>query len=60
MKKICKKCGRVWELKSEKLPFRDKDSIKCTCGEELLSWNGGICYQSRLVQDTPQKKRKSN
>lgn len=46
----CKKCGAVYELTRHKLIARDKDSINCKCGEELISWNGGVCYSSKLIK----------
>ena len=47
---ICNKCGSIYELKSTKLIFRDKDSIDCEiCGEELHSWNAAKMWEAKLL-----------
>ncbi len=44
-------CGRVWELKRIKIIMRDKDSLNCICGRELIHWNGGHMWTGTLVSD---------
>jgi hypothetical protein len=44
-------CGLVWYLSKRKEPQRDKDSISCTCGQTLVSWNGGCVWKAELVED---------
>jgi len=40
----CKCCGKQWNVKKVKLTARDKDSERCTCGEEIINWNGSTIY----------------
>jgi hypothetical protein len=47
-------CGRVWLLSKRSVPQRDKDDISCTCGQVLVSWNGGCVWKTKLVLDAPQ------
>ena len=42
--KKCRSCGTRYRVKKLYSFARDKDSIVCKCGEELLSWNGGVYY----------------
>lgn len=44
-------CGLVWRLTKVKTPYgmRDKDSLECDCGRELISWNGGHMYNAEKV-----------
>lgn len=44
-------CGRVWKIVKFPSPMRDKDSEKCYCGEEIISWNGGVIYHAKLIED---------
>ncbi|MCU6793079.1 hypothetical protein OB236_13215 [Paenibacillus sp. WQ 127069] len=44
-------CGRVWSISKHHSPMRDKDSEHCHCGEELVSWNGGVFYRVSLIED---------
>ncbi len=39
-------CGKTWRLTRVKMPYgaRDSDSAACTCGREVISWNGGHVY----------------
>jgi len=34
-------CGLKWSLRRVKTIARDSDSANCTCGRELIRWNGG-------------------
>jgi hypothetical protein len=34
-------CGLKWRLRRVKTIMRDSDSANCTCGRDLISWNGG-------------------
>ncbi|WP_306589407.1 hypothetical protein [Geothrix sp. 21YS21S-4] len=47
----CGACSAKYEVVKKDLPFRDRDSIECDCGEELLSWNGGVCYIAIRLKD---------
>ena len=31
--------------------MRDKDELKCKCGETLISWNGGEVWDKKLLKD---------
>lgn len=46
----CPNCDLVWVITKHKLPMRDKDSLECKCGEEILSWNGAVMYNARIVK----------
>lgn len=49
--KVCPKCGSEYQINKIKLIMRDKDSINCdVCGEELLSWNGAVMYDAKLIK----------
>lgn len=50
----CPTCGRVWEFRAENVPFRDKDSLECTCGTTVRRWNGGVVYYMELVEGLPE------
>ena len=45
------KCGRKWYLDKRKLAMRDKDDVRCVCGEILAEWNGGVIWVATLVKD---------
>lgn len=50
-KHICPGCGAVYEITKHHSPMRDKDSIDCQfCKTEIIRWNGGVYYTSRLVK----------
>ncbi len=34
-------CGLKWSLRRVKTIGRDSESANCTCGRELIRWNGG-------------------
>ena len=56
----CKNCGSVYSITRQKLIMRDIDRLECeVCGAELLSWNGAVMYNSKLVQraDWPKTKK---
>lgn len=42
--RTCKECGARYEVHQESVPFRDKDSLDCECGHELVRWNGGVVF----------------
>jgi hypothetical protein len=42
-------CGGVWKLRKIKTIMRDIDTFNCTCGRELISWNGGHMWAGELV-----------
>jgi len=50
-------CGRVWKLNEIKVGMRDKDSLNCTCGREVISWNGGVVY---TMEDISPEQVKTN
>ncbi len=59
--RICPACGAKHALAQEHYPMRDRDSLKCPCGETLESWNGstGWKFWSPIpygVKIPPQKK----
>lgn len=39
-------CGKRFDIYKIKMPMRDKDSEHCTCGAEIISWNGGVMYRA--------------
>lgn len=51
MDEIKCKCGKTYLEKRHKLPVRDKDVSKCSCGEILREWNGGVMYSHTLIAD---------
>jgi len=48
-------CGRRWSLQEIKSPMRDTDSAHCTCGLEIISWNGGHRYRVAEIKDQDPK-----
>jgi len=57
MKRICPKCGAVYELTEVKTTVRDKDSLECNfCNETLIKWNGASFW---IVKDVIKKPEKS-
>ena len=49
--KVCRRCGSVYRITSFVTGMRDKGSINCeVCGEELMSWNGGVMYSAELIE----------
>ena len=51
VRRTCAGCGAVYEVFKHKLIMRDKDSIDCdVCGQELISWNGGVMYSTKLIK----------
>jgi hypothetical protein len=44
-------CGLQWKLTRQKTSFgiRDDDSLNCSCGRELISWNGGHLWTGEVV-----------
>ncbi|MEC0091783.1 hypothetical protein [Paenibacillus macquariensis] len=44
-------CGLKWNVTKHKLTMRDKDREVCTCGEIIVSWNGAVMYNARLIED---------
>jgi hypothetical protein len=47
-------CGRKWEVTKHKIPMRDKDKEKCICGRTIISWDGAVMYNARLIEDKKQ------
>ncbi len=44
------KCGAEYDLVEIHSSQRDKDSIECSfCGAELIHWNGGCFWLSKLI-----------
>lgn len=43
---VCSKCGKKWDIYKISIPMRDKDSLDCDCGEEIIRWNGGVMYNA--------------
>lgn len=48
--KTCK-CGRIWELDSEKFIERDPGKIICACGETIMSWTGSRNWYARRSEN---------
>ncbi len=47
----CPHCQSQYHLNSERLNWRDKDSINCeVCGQELFSWSEAKIYTATLVE----------
>lgn len=44
-------CGLVWRMRKIKTIMRDNDSFNCTCGREVISWNGGHMWTGELVTE---------
>ena len=55
----CKNCGRVYKFKQHKSPMRDKDSIDCKCGKEIIKWNGGVWFTVDSIQNEPNQENNS-
>lgn len=48
---VCKKCGSIYSLRKESVPYRDQDYINCSvCGDKLYSWNEAKTYYETLVE----------
>lgn len=46
----CSRCGSTYRRRTEKVPFRDKDTKECeVCDAELESWNGSRIPMFTLV-----------
>jgi hypothetical protein len=47
-------CGLRWKVTEHKTlyGFRDSDSEHCTCGREIVRWNGGHVYLVEKLADT--------
>ncbi|MCP1307675.1 hypothetical protein [Paenibacillus tyrfis] len=45
-------CGRKWKVTKHRIAMRDKDSERCDCGAVIVSWNGGVMYNAKLIEDT--------
>jgi hypothetical protein len=43
-------CGRKWLLKKIKTIMRDSDSVSCSCGRQIIEWNGGLMYRVSEVK----------
>lgn len=52
MKKVtCSGCGAEYELRSFKIPMRDKDSVECEiCNIQLYSWNEAKMWTATLIK----------
>ncbi len=55
--KTCE-CGKVWVVTRHKMPHgaRDDGSLTCTCGREIVSWNGGYTYTIKETAAEPVQK----
>ena len=48
---ICQHCHSKYYLNSERLNWRDTDSINCTvCNQELFSWSEAKIYTATLIE----------
>ncbi|MBL7717696.1 MAG: hypothetical protein JNL72_02580 [Flavipsychrobacter sp.] len=51
MKVVCSGCGSVYELSSNKIPVRDKDTLECeVCNTQIYSWNEAKIWYAKLVE----------
>jgi hypothetical protein len=50
-------CGLEWVLTKQKTSFgiRDDDSLDCSCGRELIRWNGGHLWTGEVVSKEKSK-----
>ncbi len=56
MRRICPRCGAVYELSEYKTIMRDKDSLECDfCGETIIKWNGASFFVIEEVIKEPTK-----
>lgn len=46
-----KQCFAIYEVYRHPSPMRDKDTWSCKCGNEIVSWNGGVFYSAKMVED---------
>lgn len=51
--RTCPRCGKRWVITEHHSIMRDKDSLECDCGEELMHWNGGVFYTARPYEEKP-------
>jgi predicted Zn finger-like uncharacterized protein len=50
----CSRCGAVYELRSEKIPLRDRDQFRCSvCHTTLEAWDGGVMWSGKLITRGP-------
>jgi hypothetical protein len=50
-RKVCSKCGSVFELTYGRTIIRDQDSINCeVCGEELHRWSEAKMWSAKLIE----------
>jgi transposase-like protein len=55
----CSNCGSVYNVRKVKIIMRDKDVYNCdVCGQELMSWNGGVMYYITLVEKKENHKKR--
>lgn len=48
----CPSCNAKYRLSKNKVPWRDKDSLKCDrCGTVYHKWNASWVYEGRLITD---------
>ena len=56
MKRICPKCGAIYELAEFKTIVREKDSLECNfCNETLIKWNGASFWTIKEVIKKPDR-----
>lgn len=47
----CTKCGKQWRINKIKIAMRDKDRLRCTCGEIIISWNEAAMYTAEPIKN---------
>jgi len=47
---VCE-CGKKWQVDRVKIIMRDSDSENCTCGREIVSWNGGHMFRVEEIKE---------
>ena len=48
-------CGRKWTVKKFKTIMRDSDSANCSCGRQIIEWNGGHMYRVTEIKKNGSK-----
>jgi hypothetical protein len=47
-------CGRRYRVEAHKLPARDADSVKCSCGRIIKEWRGAEYWSAIPLEDHPE------
>lgn len=52
-KVVCKECGAIFERDLVEVPFVDRNSFYCDCGNEIEKWSSTRIPTFRKVEKTP-------